>query len=40
MAQARPRAKVAFRSVSVDEAQEVAVQVEKLLSTLQSGCGV
>lgn len=40
MAQARIGAKVSFRSVSVDEAQDLAVGVEKTLSTLQSGCGV
>jgi antagonist of KipI len=40
MAQARPGAKVSFRPVSVDEAQELAIQVEKTLSTLQSGCGL
>jgi len=40
MAQARPGAKVTFRSVSVDEAQTLAIDVEKTLSTIQSGCGV
>lgn len=40
MAQARPRTKVSFRAVSVDEAQEAAIQAERTLSTLQSGCGV
>ena len=40
IAQARFGAKVAFRPVSVDEAQELAVQVENTLSMLQSGCGV
>jgi len=39
IAQARFGATVAFRPVSVDEAQELAVQVENTLSTLQSGCG-
>lgn len=40
MAQLRPGAKVSFRSVTVDEAQDRAVEVEKTLSTIQSGCGV
>lgn len=40
MAQLRPRSKVAFRPVSVEQAQELAVELEKTLSTLQSGCGV
>lgn len=40
LAQARPGTKVSFRSVSVDDAQELAVQTEKTLSTIQSGCGV
>ena len=40
LAQARPGAKVSFRAVSVDEAQDRAVEVEKTLSTVQSGCGV
>ena len=40
MAQLRPRAKATFRPISVDEAQELAVEAEKTLSTLQSGCGV
>ncbi len=40
LAQARPGAKVSFRAVTVDEAQDAAVEVEKALSTLQSGCGV
>ena len=40
MAQLRPRTKVSFHPVSVDEAQEAAIQVERTLSTVQSGCGV
>jgi antagonist of KipI len=40
LAQARPGSKVSFRSVSIDEAQDVALEVEKTLSTVQSGCGV
>ena len=40
MAQVRPGSKVAFRSVSVDEAQDAAVEVERMLSTLKTGCGV
>ena len=40
MAQARIGAQVSFRSVGVDEAQELAVGIENTLSTLQTGCGV
>ena len=40
LAQARPGARVAFRSVRVEEAQESAMEVERMLSTLQTGCGV
>jgi antagonist of KipI len=40
LAQARPGATVSFRAVGVDEAQDVAAEVEKTLSTLQLGCGV
>jgi antagonist of KipI len=40
LAQARPGAKVSFRAVRVDEAQDRAVEIEKTLSTVQSGCGV
>ena len=40
LAQARPGAKVSFRAVSIDDAQELAVEVERTLSTVQSGCGV
>ena len=40
MAQARPGTTVAFRSVGVDEAQDAAAEVERTLSTLQTGCGV
>jgi antagonist of KipI len=40
MAQVRPGLKVAFRSVSVEEAQDSAGDVERMLSTLQTGCGV
>jgi antagonist of KipI len=40
MAQARPGAKVAFQSVSVEEAQDSAADVERTLSTIQTGCGV
>jgi antagonist of KipI len=40
LAQARPGAKVSFRSVRVEEAQDSAVEVERMLSTLQTGCGV
>jgi antagonist of KipI len=40
MAQARVGARVSFRSVTVDEAQDVAVAIENTLSTLQTGCGL
>jgi antagonist of KipI len=40
MAQVRARGKVTFRSVTVDEAQDAAIDVERILSTLQTGCGV
>jgi antagonist of KipI len=40
VAQARPGEKVSFHSVSVDEAQTLAIELEKTLSTIQSGCGV
>jgi antagonist of KipI len=40
LAQARPGTKIAFRAVSVGEAQDSAVAIEKTLSTVQSGCGV
>jgi antagonist of KipI len=40
MAQARPGSKVAFRPISVEEAQDSAADVERTLSTLQTGCGV
>ena len=40
MAQARPGTKVVFRSVDVDEAQDAAADLERTLSTLQTGCGV
>jgi antagonist of KipI len=40
MAQARPGSKVAFRPISVEEAQDSAADVERALSTLQTGCGV
>jgi len=40
LAQARPGATVSFRAVSVDEAQDLAVEIEKTLATVQSGCAV
>jgi antagonist of KipI len=40
LAQARPGTKLSFRSVSVDEAQSLAIDLERTLSTIQSGCGV
>jgi antagonist of KipI len=40
IAQARVGTNVSFRPMTLDQAQELAVQVENTLSTLQSGCGV
>jgi antagonist of KipI len=40
MAQARIGSKVHFRTVTVDEAQDLAIDLEKTLSTVQTGCGV
>lgn len=40
MAQARIGTKVSFRAVTVDEAQDAAVELEKTLSTFQAGCGL
>lgn len=40
MAQARIGTKVSFRSVTVDEAQDLAVDLENTLSTFQTGCGL
>jgi antagonist of KipI len=39
LAQSRPGSKVSFRSVPIEEAQDAAVELEKALATLQSGCG-
>ncbi len=40
VAQARPGGRVAFRAVTVEEAQELAARRERLLSTIAQGCGV
>jgi antagonist of KipI len=40
MAQVRPGATVSFRAVTIDEAQDCAIEIEKTLATIQSGCGV